>query len=358
MGWCGGLSVVLLAVVVLICCQLPCPVSSGISAGRPVTPQTQTPPEVWQSLLKVRNAKNRGEIPEMTPSHAKSVFLRAPRNYSLVFFVTTSDSQCQACHMVERPLLKVMSILRKDRVGDESVFLYRIDISKEHNRDMLQQLQVQQLPAVVHVGPSRESISTSPDDHFRLSHSTLSAPYIVNWINSRARSNIYIPQPIWLMFVQLLAGTSTIVALVTVLILIFGVMIVFHFQDPKNSPLRNPLTWFFVTLICFFLNQAGVVWDIIRNPPAIGIDHNSDEPQLIAHGNNQQYVFEGILIGAINTVIAVSFIGITVFTPKIKNQWIQRGFFLVLFAIILVFFYVLSKIYCIKHPYYPFCLRF
>jgi len=64
--------------------------SHSFSAGKPMS--FQTPPEVWNSLLKVRKAKGKGEIPEMTVSHSKSVIFRAPRNYSLVLFVTSADN--------------------------------------------------------------------------------------------------------------------------------------------------------------------------------------------------------------------------------------------------------------------------
>jgi len=330
--------------------------SHSFSSGKPLVPQTPT--EAWNSLLKVRAAKPLGEIPEMSIPHSKNVLFRAPRNYSIVLFVTTSENQCQPCGMVEKPLKRIASLLKPDTEGNNPVFIYKIDISKEKNREIIQQLQIQHLPSVVHLGPSRDGVQIHPEDQYRLSHTTLSTAHFVNWINERANTNIYIPQPSWMFIVSILGSPNTITTGVCVIGLTILTGIIFHFQNPKNSPLKSPLTWFFVSLICYFLNQAGVIWDIIRAPPAIGIDHNSDEPHLIAHGNNQQFVFEGFLVGFVNSMTAVGVISLAVITPRIKNQWGQTLFFFVMFSVVCVCFYAISKLYCIKHPYYPYCIRF
>jgi len=291
--------------------------------------------EAW---AKLRAQRKISLLPELTVSIAQLVLFRAPRNYSLILFFSSKEQNCHACRLLERPLKKISSIIRGT---DIPVFIYNVDINE---RALFEKLQVQQLPSLFHIGPGRsEAISIKEEDKYVLKESTVSHDYMVGWINARAGVHISLPQS-WVitMMNPVMYGSAFTVFL--------GVFF-FAVAHPTSSYL-----WFTFSLLFYFACQAGVVWNLIRHPPMMGFNPSNDEPQFISQSAQQQYIIEGLIVGFTNSLVGVSLIAMSSFAPKIHNRWLQRFFFLIVLGVFCYALYTVSQLFCIKHPYYPYCL--
>jgi len=220
------------------------------------------------------------------------------------------------------------------------VFLFKVGLG---NRPVLEALGVQQIPLLVHVGPSRKEISISEEDRYPISQDTLTPDAIVNWINSRAHVKIYMPKPAHLVF-----GFPLAIVLLVLFILYVGYSLIFS--------LRSPNLWFTLAIGLYFFCQAGVIFNLIRRPPFVGVNSWNNQISYFASSSQYQYVIEGILIAFLNTGIGITTVAL-VLLPKVNGRWKQRGAFLVLFVVLAVLLYYLLQVFCIKNGFYPYCVN-
>lgn len=100
----------------------------------------------------------------------------------------------------------------------------------------------------------------------------------------------------------------------------------------------------------YFIAISGVLYDIIRGVPFAGINRKGGI-EVFSTQSGMQYALEGLVIGAINTVIGISALLLITWAPKLTGTS-QQTLVAVSCGIFLVFFMMLVQLYRMKSPWY------
>jgi len=92
-----------------------------------------------------------------------------------------------------------------------------------------------------------------------------------------------------------------------------------------------------VVYIALFLLQTGIVYLIIRNPPALGTNPQTGDPMFLYPGINDSFIIEGIVASIFIFLCSLGFIFLYqasqyVYNKSIAIRYLVVGIFLILTA--------------------------
>lgn len=81
---------------------------------------------------------------------------------------------------------------------------------------------------------------------------------------------------------------------------------------------RQQWIWVLGSVFVYFIAISGVLYDIIRGVPFAGVNRKGGI-EVFSTQSGMQYALEGIVVGAINTVIGISILVLILWAPKMKG---------------------------------------
>ena len=113
---------------------------------------------------------------------------------------------------------------------------------------------------------------------------------------------------------------------------------------------RQVWIWVLGSVSIYFIAISGVLYDIIRGVPFAGANRKGGI-EVFSTQSGMQYALEGLVIGAINTVIGASALVLVLWAPKMTGQS-QYTLVAICCSVFLAFFMMLVQLYRMKSPWY------
>jgi len=124
------------------------------------------------------------------------------------------------------------------------------------------------------------------------------------------------------------------------------------FPDIKRPRMGMPLPGksiaAIVVYIALFLLQTGIVYLIIRNPPALGSDPTTNEPRFLYPDINESFIIEGIVSSIFIFLCSLGFIFLYQASQYVYNKNIALRYLIVGILLILIAFTTLQAMITIK----------
>jgi len=124
------------------------------------------------------------------------------------------------------------------------------------------------------------------------------------------------------------------------------------FPDVKrprmNIPLPGKSIAAIMVYIALFLLQTGIVYLIIRQPPALGSDPQTGEPMFLYRDINESFIIEGIVASIFIFLCSLGFIFLYQASQYVYNKNIAIRYLFVGILLILISFATLQAMITIK----------
>ncbi|KAF9108209.1 oligosaccharyl transferase subunit ost3/OST6 [Mortierella sp. AM989] len=295
------------------------------------------------SRLQAKALKNKGVI-ELDSAAFEEVMAK-PRNYSvaILFTAISPEFQCVPCLNFD-PEYKLAASAWSKLPDKTQLFFASIDFKV--GQSVFQKFGMNSAPSVLFF-PSSDSISSNPlSDRYDFSRNGFTAEPFVNWLNSRAGTEIKVQRPIDVaaLAFKVLTGIS-----------IVGSIYFIYSKAGKIS--SSKYLWSALSMFIIFVMISGHMWNQIRNPPYT-VQGKDGKPGFIAQGFQNQFGLETQIIAVLYAMLTGCVISLIGVAPRIENPgkqrltvWVSMGLFTLMFSFLI-------QIFRVKNPGYPFVLMF
>ncbi|SJX64441.1 related to OST3-oligosaccharyltransferase gamma subunit [Sporisorium reilianum f. sp. reilianum] len=270
-----------------------------------------------------------------------------PRDFAVTALLTTTTGNikcppCQACQPEFERLAQQWN--RNKAVKAKNVFI-KVEFSRA--QQVFAQLQLQHAP-VLYTFPVPTNANARPEHiSFDFNERGFAAPDVAEHLNRILKTSFSYKRPLNR---KLITGSVTGVIFVVGAVFFLGPYVPLLFQSSK------PL-WMLLCLGSMIVFNSGYMWNSIRGAPYIAMGQGG-KPEYFAGGFQNQYGVETQIVAAIYSLLAFSFIALTVLVPAQRDPTRQRAGVYVWSAIFLATFSLLFYIFRTKNPSYPFRLFF
>lgn len=297
------------------------------------------------TLLKRIQSSSSGFI-DVDSSEFASV-VAYPRDYAVSALLTTTTGgiKCPPCHAFQPEFEKVAAQWNRDRsVKAKHVFI-KVEFSR--GQQVFQQFGLQHAP-VLYTFPAPSNTNAVPEKiSFDFNERGFAAPELADHLNKILKTNFKFKQPL---------NTKLITAVITGAITLAGAIVFIGPHIPTSLKSSKPI-WMLLCLGSMIIFNSGQMWNSIRAAPYVTMGQDG-RPQYIAAGFQAQNGVETQIVAAIYSLLAFSFIALTVLVPGQRDPTRQRAGVYVWSAIFLGTFSLLFYIFRTKNPSYPFRLFF
>ncbi|SNX86261.1 related to OST3 - oligosaccharyltransferase gamma subunit [Melanopsichium pennsylvanicum] len=297
------------------------------------------------SLFKKIQSSSSGFIDVDSSEFASMVSL--PRDFSVSALLTTTSGgiKCPPCVAFQPEFEKVAQQWNKDRSLKQKHVFIKLEFSR--GQQVFAQFQLQHAPVLL-TFPAPTNTNAVPDHvNFDFSQLGFSASAVADHLNTLLGTNFKYKQPLNR---KLITITVTGVIAVVGAIFFVGPHISQFFKSSK------PI-WMLLCIGSMIVFTSGHMWNSIRGAPYIAMGPGG-KPEYFAGGFQSQYGVETQIIAGIYSLLAFSFIALTVLVPAQRDPTRQRAGVYVWSAIFLGTFSLLFYIFRTKNPSYPFRLFF
>jgi len=128
-----------------------------------------------------------------------------------------------------------------------------------------------------------------------------------------------------------------------------AILIAYRFGRAALKFRHEPMLYFMLCMIIYYVVMSGVVYNLIRDPPLYDINHQTGAKIFIMPNARAQYVFEGFIVAAILSVTGITFLGFGGAVPKTTDSFRQRVAFVLVIVAFLFCVRVLDSIYAMKY---------
>jgi len=273
-------------------------------------------------------------------------------NYTMFITFSTDDKnlQCALCSPVNEAF-KELARHYRDSLGPQRydseafrknpIFFVNCDIMK--CKEIVMGNNWKELPKLLYLAPSEVKTKTFPVEEFPNLVVDYSPESLSRFVYERTHYEPILILPSW--FTNIGYYGFYAVGLIIVVVYVLPVI----YQRAKD-----PLFWFGACILVYGIVMSGPVFNAINKPPFSYRHPYSGQTFFVYPNPRQQFVGEGLMMGAIFSACAVSITGLVAFVPRVKDPWRQR----VLFGAFLVTSYMsyrgLLQVFKAKYGYYPF----
>jgi len=201
--------------------------------------------------------------------------------------------------------------------------------------EVFQQYQFQTVPHFTHIAPGKKKPTTIPENEF-LRNPTASPEDFASFVNSKVGVEI----DIYVSPIPKLIGLAGVVAAIYIMLKLSFVL---------RNKLRDPMTWFIITMGLYFIVMAGVAYNFIRSPVFSEVNPQTGQVTYISPQARSQYVAEGFIIAGLMTTTALLIITIGDVIPKMKSASQQRLTFWMASAALFICLATLNNIFFAKY---------
>ena len=273
--------------------------------------------------------------------------VQLPREYAVSALLTTTTGgiKCPPCVAFQPEFEKIAQQWNKDKsVKSKHVF---IKVEFARGQQVFQQFQLQHAP-VLFTFPAPSNTNAIPDHvSFDFNEKGFAAPDVADHLNKLLKTSFKYKQPLNRKLI-----TITVSGIITVAGAIFfiGPYVPAFFKSSK------PI-WMLLCIGSMIIFTSGHMWNSIRGAPYVAMGPGG-KPEYFAGGFQSQYGVETQIVAGIYSLLAFSFIALTVLVPAQRDPTRQRAGVYVWSAIFLGTFSLLFYIFRTKNPSYPFRLFF
>ncbi|EST09022.1 Oligosaccharyl transferase complex, subunit OST3/OST6 [Kalmanozyma brasiliensis GHG001] len=267
-----------------------------------------------------------------------------PRDYAVTALLTTTDGRikCPPCTAFQPEFDKLTAQWNRNRAVKGKNIFVKVEYSR--GQSVFAQFQLQHAP-VLYTFPAG---ATGKDMHsFDFTDRGFGAAEVASHLNSILGTRFSYKQPI---------NRKLVVGSITGVITLVGAI---FFIGPHISALftsSKPI-WMLLSIGSMIIFTSGHMWNSIRGAPYIAMGQGG-KPEYFAGGFQNQYGVETQIVAAIYSLLAFSFIALTVLVPAQRDPTRQRAGVYVWSAIFLATFSLLFYVFRTKNPSYPFRLFF
>jgi len=272
----------------------------------------------------------------------QSYVLAPKRNYSVIILLTTKEDKCRTCRFLERTLENIVAYYKTDiKSEEENVFF--ISASHEQNSLAFQKLDVQSLPKLVAFLPQITKSQSGVLD-YPINAESIIEENLIKWINEITKSHIQSPKPL------------ITPQMILYIIFALGIMVILKGMPQMWANRKNPTLIMALCLGLVFMTYAGLVFNLIHNPPPLAIHPYTNEIMFVYPSLRHQFILEGLLAAILISIAGITFVMLTEYVFKQKEpQNIRYSFYATLLGFGLSFFYLI-RLFNVKNPGYPFFL--
>ena len=263
--------------------------------------------------------------------------VQLPREYAVSALLTTTTGgiKCPPCVAFQPEFEKLAQQWNKDRsVKSKHVFV-KAEFSRA--QQVFAQFQLQHAPVLL-TFPAPSDANPMPNHvSFDFSDRGFSAPDVADHLNKLLKTDFKYKQPL---------NTRLITITVTGIITLVGAVVYIGPYIPSLFQSSKPI-WMLLCLGSMILFTSGHMWNSIRGAPYIAMGKGG-KPEYFAGGFQSQYGVETQIVAAIYSLLAFSFIALTVLVPAQREPTRQRAGVYVWSAIFLGTFSLLFYIFRTK----------
>lgn len=298
-----------------------------------------------EALFKRIQSSSQGFIDVDTNEFSQ--IIQVPRDYAVTALLTTTTGgiKCPPCQVFQPEFEKLAQQWNKNKsVKSKNVFI-KAEFSRAQG--VFARYQLQHAP-VLYTFPAPTASNGSPDHvSFDFNERSFSAPDVADHLNKLLNTKFTYKQPL---------NRKLIIVIATSTIMVAGAI---FFIGPHLSGVftsSKPI-WMLLCIGSMIVFNSGYMWNSIRGAPYIAMKAGG-KPEYFAGGFQNQYGVETQIVAAIYSLLAFSFIALTVLVPAQRDPTRQRAGVYVWSAIFLATFSLLFFIFRTKNPSYPFRLFF
>mmetsp|Transcript_3078 Transcript_3078/g.5391 ORF Transcript_3078/g.5391 Transcript_3078/m.5391 type:complete len:436 (+) Transcript_3078:22-1329(+) len=239
---------------------------------------------------------------ELHSGNYTSHVVTSPREFPIAIFFTARSPKygCTGCPIFEQKFQEVaqsyMALPENKRRGKNEMAFVTVAIDDAMNA--FQNNQFTHVPRLYVLPPMPEGarLKEPIDPLYEFDVNTFETKKFLQYLKDRHQ--IVIPGSLKGESWRLVAGAA--------LALLWGLVAHRVTRGPGGGGaraargfLRSPRLWLGVSLACYAFGVSGSVYCVIRNPPKyISQGVNFDRLELVSGGGRDQYVYEGLLVGA------------------------------------------------------------
>lgn len=297
------------------------------------------------SLFKRIQSSSSGYVD--VDSNELASIVGVPRDYAVTALLTTTSGniKCPPCVAFQPEFEKLAQQWNKDKAVKSKHVFVKVEFSK--GQSVFAQFGLQHAP-VLYTFPAPTNKSPVPEHiSFDFNQKGFAAPEVADHLNDVLNTQFKFKQPL---------NTKLITASITGVLTLVGAIFFIGPYIPNLFKSSKPI-WMLLCLGSMIIFTSGHMWNSIRGAPYVAMGQGG-KPEYFAGGFQSQYGVETQIVAAIYSLLAFSFIALTVLVPAQRDPTRQRAGVYVWSAIFLGTFSVLFFIFRIKNPSYPFRLFF
>lgn len=287
------------------------------------------------ALYKRIQASSQGYIDVDANEFASIV--QFPRDFAVTALLTTTNGniKCPPCQAFQPEFEKLTEQWNKNKaVKSKNVFV-KVEFSR--GQSVFAQFQLQHAP-VLYTFPAPSNANAKPEHiSFDFNERGFAAPDVAEHLNKVLKTQFSYKQPLNR---KLITATATGVMFVVGSVSFLGPYVPLFFKSSK------PI-WMLLCIGSMIIFNSGYMWNSIRGAPYIAMGQGG-RPEYFAGGFQNQYGVETQIVAAIYSLLAFSFIALTVLVPAQRDPTRQRAGVYVWSAIFLATFSLLFYIFRIK----------
>ncbi|CDU24908.1 related to OST3-oligosaccharyltransferase gamma subunit [Sporisorium scitamineum] len=277
-----------------------------------------------------------------------AAIVQLPRDFAVTALLTTTTTggiKCPPCQAFQPEFEKLTQQWNKNKaVKSKNVFI-KVEFARA--QQVFARFQLQHAP-VLYTFPAPTNSNAKPEHiSFDFNERGFAAPDVAEHLNKVLKTNFSYKQPL---------NRKLITASITGLIALVGAVFFLGPYVPLLFQSSKPI-WMLLSIGSMIIFNSGYMWNSIRGAPYIAMGQGG-RPEYFAGGFQNQYGVETQIVAAIYSLLAFSFIALTVLVPAQRDPTRQRAGVYVWSAIFLATFSLLFYIFRTKNPSYPFRLFF
>lgn len=226
--------------------------------------------------------------------------------------------------------------------GRPDVFVAIVDYAE--NGKVFNNYKLRSVPMLVYFAPTLKAVHSSsklPEGATFVSENT-DAEGIASFIAGQTGVRFEVQRPIGPRLLTL-----------TLVLAVLGATVYYGFESAIWLwAIVSGQTWLWLVacLGVYYISISGVLYDIIRGVPSVGVSSRGT-PQIIHPQSGQQYGMEGLIIGFLNVSAGLALVFLARFVPRLSsNSQLVAG--LIGAMVFLATFSMVLNIYRFKNPWY------
>ena len=262
---------------------------------------------------------------------------QGPRDFAVTALLTTTSGgiKCPPCQAFQPEFEKLTQQWNSDKsVKSKNVFV-KVEFSRAQS--VFAQFQLQHAP-VLYTFPPPTPANARPDHiSFDFNERGFLAADVADHLNKVLKTSFKYKQPLNRKLI-----TMTVTGIITAVGAVFFLAPYLPLLFQSSKPI-----WMLLCIGSMIVFNSGYMWNSIRGAPFIAMGAGG-KPEYFAGGFQNQYGVETQIVAAIYSLLAFSFIALTVLVPAQRDPTRQRAGVYVWSAIFLATFSLLFYIFRTK----------